>query len=137
MDAPEIGPANIASSATVAPMAIPAVIPFSFEPLETARITSFRIAVRIYSRTYDCPAEPAGMVAPSVALLGNSAYTVSDAANAPAHCAAMYGARSRLESRPAAQNAIDTAGFKCAPETSPKVEIIAITMSPNVSATPT
>jgi hypothetical protein len=35
MDAPEIGPANKASSAMTEPTAIPAVIPFSFPPVET------------------------------------------------------------------------------------------------------
>src|SRR5207253_6828357 len=35
IDAPQIGPANIASRATTAPIAVPAMIPFSCAPVET------------------------------------------------------------------------------------------------------
>ena len=50
MDAPQIGPANIASSPITEPTAIPAVIPFSAAPVETLRITNIRMAVRIRSK---------------------------------------------------------------------------------------
>src|ERR1051326_1484183 len=65
IDAPLIGPAKIASRAITAPTAIPAVIPFSFAPVDTLRIVSIRKKVSSASRTKDCHSEPAGMVAPS------------------------------------------------------------------------
>ena len=70
MDAPQIGPANIASNPMIEPTAIPAVMPFSAAPVETLRI-NIKIAVRINSRMNDCAVEPAGCVAPSVAFCGN------------------------------------------------------------------
>ena len=60
MDAPVIGPANKASRAITAPTAIPAVMPFSFAPVETLRMTSIRNQVRMISSTNDCKAGPAG-----------------------------------------------------------------------------
>jgi len=53
MDAPQIGPANIASNPITDPTAMPAVIPFSAAPVETLRITNIKIAVRINSSTKD------------------------------------------------------------------------------------
>jgi hypothetical protein len=53
MDAPEIGPANIAPNPMTEPTAIPAVMPFSAAPVETLRITNIRIAVRSNSRMND------------------------------------------------------------------------------------
>ena len=54
MDAPQIGPANIASNPITEPTAIPAVvILFSVAPIETLRITNIKIAVRINSSTND------------------------------------------------------------------------------------
>jgi hypothetical protein len=53
IDAPEIGPANRASNAMTAPTATPAMMPFSFEPAETQRITNIRMRVRIASSTND------------------------------------------------------------------------------------
>ena len=85
MDAPQIGPANMASNPITAPTAMPAVIPFSAAPVETLRITNMRIAVRINSRTNDCIADPAGNVAPNVAFFGNRNRRMLLAANAPAH----------------------------------------------------
>ena len=85
MEAPEIGPANIASSAIKAPTAIPAMAPFSFEPVETHRITSIRIQVRINSMRKDCAAPSAGSVAPRVGWLGNIRRSIKLASNAPAH----------------------------------------------------
>src|SRR5690606_1538062 len=46
IDAPEIVPANIASSATTAPIAAPAMIPVSRLPVETFRMTYIRSIVR-------------------------------------------------------------------------------------------
>ena len=66
IDAPEIGPANIASSPMTDPTAMPAVIPFSFAPVETLRITHIRMKVRTVSRMNDCITLPAGSVIPSV-----------------------------------------------------------------------
>ena len=58
IEAPQIGPANIASKAITEPTTIPAVIPFSLAPVETPRITNIRIVVRRNSRTKDCQGEP-------------------------------------------------------------------------------
>src|SRR5439155_5493285 len=85
IEAPQIGPANIASSPITEPTAIPAVIPFSLAPVETFRITNIRIALRINSSTNDCVADPAGSVAPNVASLGKRSRRTPLAANAPAH----------------------------------------------------
>ena len=65
MEAPQIGPANIASNAMTAPTAMPAVMPFSFAPVETFKIVSIRKNVKTISRMNDCKSEPAGNVAPS------------------------------------------------------------------------
>ena len=65
IEAPQIGPANIASKAMTEPTAMPAVIPFSFAPVETLRIVSIRRKVKIVSRKNDWLSEPAGSVAPS------------------------------------------------------------------------
>ena len=53
IDAPDTGPANRASNPMTDPTAMPAVIPFSFAPVETHRTTSIRISVRITSRAND------------------------------------------------------------------------------------
>lgn len=42
IDAPQMGPANIASNNTVVPIAMPASVPVSFEPCDTLMITSIR-----------------------------------------------------------------------------------------------
>lgn len=70
MEAPLIGPANIASKATTPPMASPAVMPFSLAPVETPRITNISPIVRTASSTQDCKSELAGIVAPSVSCVG-------------------------------------------------------------------
>src|SRR6476619_4787447 len=70
IDAPQIGPANIASNPMTDPTTIPAVIPFSRAPVETPRITNINNAVRISSRTKDWVRGPAAIVAPSVTLAG-------------------------------------------------------------------
>ena len=82
IDAPQIGPANIASSAMSPPMAMPAVIPFIFFPVATERIVSIRIAVRMISSAKDRPLEPKGIVAPRVACSTNMARSVQLAAKA-------------------------------------------------------
>ena len=69
IDAPQIGPANIASSPITEPTTIPAVIPFSRAPVETPRITNISIAVRRNSSTSDCHGEPAGRLAPEQRVL--------------------------------------------------------------------
>ena len=53
-----MGPANIASRPITAPTAMPAVIPFSFAPVETLRTTSMRDHVRSCNRPelYFCSA---------------------------------------------------------------------------------
>ena len=83
MEAPQIGPANIASSRTTEPMAMPANSPCSFGPVETPMMTSMRKKVRITSRTKDCTAAPAGSVAPSSASAGNRRRSVRLANKAP------------------------------------------------------
>ena len=82
-DAPQIGPANIASRPTIAPMATPAVIPFSFEPVETLKMTSIKRNVSTVSRIKLCPEVPAGSVAPSFSSEGNKKRSKPLPANAP------------------------------------------------------
>jgi len=100
MDAPEIGPANIASSPMTAPTAMPAVMPFSAAPVETLRITNIKSNVRINSSTNDWIADPAGSVAPNVGLCGNRKYKMPLAANA--HGRKEFGS-SRIAERTASE----------------------------------
>jgi hypothetical protein len=65
-----MGPANIASNAITAPTAIPAVIPFSFAPVDTLRMTNASKNVSTNSSTNDWAAGPAGIVVPRVTLDG-------------------------------------------------------------------
>lgn len=51
IDAPQAGPANIAPKPTTPPIAIAAVIPFSFAPVDTLKIVSIKIAVNTTSST--------------------------------------------------------------------------------------
>jgi len=83
IDAPQIGPANIASNPTTDATAMPAVIPFSFAPLETFIITNISKKVRITSNTKDCILLPAGIVEPSVMLCGNNSFNDRLAIKAP------------------------------------------------------
>src|SRR3954462_3432897 len=55
---------------------------------------------------------------------------------APAHWLRTYGSTDSFGNRLAAQNPSVTAGFKCAPEISPTVYIIARTIKPKVKAIP-
>src|ERR1700728_970255 len=64
IDAPQMGPANMASNPTTEATAIPAVITFSFAPLDTCRITNMRQKVSISARIKDRISLPVGMVAP-------------------------------------------------------------------------
>ena len=84
VEAPLIGPANNASNPTTAPIAMPAVIPFSFAPEETQRITNISVPVRISSRMSDCRSEPAGTVLPNVWCCGKRIFTRPLAVTAPA-----------------------------------------------------
>ena len=70
IEAPQAGPANIASSAMTPPIAMPAVMPFSFAPVDTLKIVIIRMAVSTSSSTKLCISEPAGSVAPRVASCG-------------------------------------------------------------------
>src|SRR3989344_1739060 len=83
IEAPVIGPANIASNNTTALMAMPAVIPFSFEPVEILMITSISKNVRMISSMNDCIGGPAGRVVPRVGGAGKSILKIPLAANAP------------------------------------------------------
>ena len=111
IDAPQIGPANIASSSTNEPIAIPAMTPFSFEPVETLMITSMRKKVRMSSRKNDCVAEPEGIVAPRVKWPGNNAFKVPLANNAPINWLMAYGNTSFPGNLPENQKAMVTAGL--------------------------
>jgi hypothetical protein len=84
-DVPLIGPANSASRAITDPTATPARRPFSFEPVETLRITNMRISVRMNSSTNDWKKSPAGRVTPSVAWVGNVSRRVTLARTAPSN----------------------------------------------------
>lgn len=119
IDAPEIGPANIASKATTAPIAAPAIIPFSFAPVETPKITNINMNVRMISNTQACHHEPAGNVAPRLSWSANSNRRIALAMNAPTNWLMIYGSTNRTSSRRASQKPIVTAGLMCAPDTSP------------------
>lgn len=84
MDAPQIGPANNASSATTAPIAKPAICPCSLLPCAKLRITNISKKVSNASSISDCVSEPAGNVAPNNADAGKSIFKVALASNAPA-----------------------------------------------------
>ena len=72
IDAPVIGPANIASKPTTPPIAIPAMVPISLDPVETLIITNIKMKVKITSRIKDCMAVLKGNVAPWVSCKGNN-----------------------------------------------------------------
>src|SRR5881275_2305717 len=69
IEAPEIGPPNIASSPIVPPIAIAAASPTARVSVATARTTNIRNAVITSSHTKDCPCEPDGSVTPTCAML--------------------------------------------------------------------
>ena len=65
IDAPVIGPPNIASSATVPPIAIAAPSPTARVSVATAMITNIRKKVSTPSHRKAWPSEPDGSVAPT------------------------------------------------------------------------
>lgn len=83
MEAPLIGPANMASSKTTEPIASPANKPCSLDPVATFNITSISIKVRMNSRIRDCAMLPAGNVIPNNADAGNNIFNARLAINAP------------------------------------------------------
>ena len=89
IDAPLIGPANMASNNTTPPIASPAIVPVSFEPWEVHTIVSIKINASTISKTNDCKFEPVGMVAPKLMLSGNNNFKIADAVNAPIICEMM------------------------------------------------
>ena len=60
IDAPEIGPPNIASRPIVAAIAIAAASPTARVSVATASTTNMRKALITSSQRNDCPAEPLG-----------------------------------------------------------------------------
>src|SRR5207244_10303737 len=117
IDAPQIGPANIASSPITAPTAIPAVMPFTAAPVETPRITNIKIAVRISSRTNDWVADPEGTVVPSILFCGKRKCNAPLAARAPVHRLAIYGMASRSGNRRGSKTPRLAAGYRSRPDT--------------------
>src|SRR5688500_11555442 len=95
IDAPQIGPANMASKAITPPTATPATIPFSFDPHDTARTTNIRMAESTSSNTKDRDVGPFGSVVPNVACAGNMSRNRTLAANAPINWLATYGTTAR------------------------------------------
>ena len=83
MEAPEIGPPNMASRAIVPPIAIAAASPTALVSVATARITNIRKAVITSSKKNDCACEPAGSVAPTSATSPSEARKRSAATMAP------------------------------------------------------
>jgi hypothetical protein len=83
IDAPQIGPANIASNKTVEPIAKPANIPCSLLPVATFIITNIRKKVSKSSKMKDCDTLPVGMVAPKNSFSGNRYFRIILASIAP------------------------------------------------------
>ena len=113
MEAPHIGPANMASNPTTDATAIPAVIPFSFAPVETFIITNIKKKVSMVSRTKDCISLPAGMVTPKFCICGNINFKERLAKKAPTNWHIIYIIASLRPIRSAAAKASDTAGLRC------------------------
>jgi len=74
IDAPQIGPANMASKSTTPPIASPAIVPVSLEPCEVNKMVSIKINVSTISKTKDCKLEPDGIVAPKFKFVGNNNF---------------------------------------------------------------
>ena len=64
----------MASKPTVAPIAAPAIIPFSFAPVDTFKMTNMSKKVKITSNINDCCHVPEGKLAPKVSLSGNNNF---------------------------------------------------------------
>jgi hypothetical protein len=84
IDAPVIGPPNIASSPTVPPIAIAAASPTARVSVATLMITNIKKKVRISSHRNACPCEPDGSVPPTLAWSPSDARRSAAAAMAPA-----------------------------------------------------
>ena len=80
IDAPEIGPPNIASRPIVPPIAIAAASPTARVSVATAMITNIRKAVMTSSQRNDCASEPDGSVAPTCGDVAERARAGSAAA---------------------------------------------------------
>jgi hypothetical protein len=87
IEAPEIGPPNIASSPIVPPIAIAAASPTARVSVATAMITNIKKNVITSSHRNDCPCEPDGSVAPTWAMLPSEPRKIAAAVTAPTNCA--------------------------------------------------
>ena len=112
MEAFVIGPANIASKSTTAPIAIPAIIPISLLPVETFIITTIRKNVSSSSKTKARQTSTVAIVAPKFSLAGNRNHKIKLAANAPKICVMIYLGTYLHENFLAYAKAIVTAGLK-------------------------
>jgi hypothetical protein len=83
VEAPEIGPPNIASRAIVPPIAIAAASPTARVSVATARITNIRKALITSSQRKDCPCEPEGSVVPRWAMFPSEPRSNAAAVTAP------------------------------------------------------
>jgi hypothetical protein len=119
MLAPEMGPANSASSAITAPTTTPPSGRTDGSATVTASTTNTSTAVSHTSSTNECHGGPYGIVDPSVGWPGYIANSSPLAANAPSSCAAANGSTCRPGTRPASHSPTVTAGFRCAPDTLP------------------
>ena len=87
IEAPEIGPPNIASRPTVPPIAIAAASPTARVSVATAMITNISKKLITSSQTNDCPCEPDASVAPTWAMSPSEPRRTAAAASAPSNCA--------------------------------------------------
>jgi hypothetical protein len=88
IEAPEMRPPKMASSATVPPIAIAAASPTARVSVATAMITNIKKKLRTSSQRNDWPSEPEGSVAPMLAMSPNEARRSAAAQIAPRTCAA-------------------------------------------------
>ena len=87
MEAPVIGPPTKAHSATIAPIAIPAIMPVALVSVATAVITNIRKKLRITSHAKAITGVAVGMVAPKVLPSGRRTDSNVTAIMAPKNCA--------------------------------------------------
>ena len=83
MEAPAMGPAKVAASATYPPIAIAAACPTARTSVATAEITNIKNRVRMISNPSAWKADPDGTVAPRCATLPKRARCTALAAQAP------------------------------------------------------
>lgn len=119
IDAPETGPPKRAHIKTVKPMASPAVIPCSLDPVATLIMTNIRVKLKMNSIIKDCTKLPFGKVSPRVMASGKRDLNTKLANMAPKICAVMYHTVFLIDILLATKKPIETAGFKCAPDISP------------------